>query len=432
MASDLPLFRKEVAEHKAARRVFGTVSLAPPRFWRYFGLALCFGALAFVLVMTFGTYSVTVAAEGHVVPQLGLARVEAPADMTVIEIAVRKGQRVRRGDLVARLATTPNVAAEPAAPAHKQLAALERERKILLSQMNAVQQRFEHSDASLRVELDSLRMQLSTAEDESKILGESIRIGQNLLAAIEPLEEQQLVSRFEVDARRQDVASRIVSRNAIVRESAALGASIAAKESELLSADNSATESLAPLRQRLEELERLEADIRSASVIAVRSPIDGRVSLLRARTGELVREHSLLAVLVPEGTGAEVEAFVPAAQARRIREGQRVRVSFSQFPVGQFGMVDGTVVDAPSIAIRREDVLIGGQPDTDGFLVRIALTDNALVTDDMSARVSLGTRAVANIIVDRQPLAGLLLGPLKQAASRLHTSRNGSELDALR
>ncbi|MDS0025193.1 HlyD family secretion protein [Enterobacter kobei] len=228
------------------------------------------------------------------------------------------------------------------------------------------------------------------------------------------------------------MASRLVSRNAILRESAALSASIAAKESELLSANNSATEALSPLRQRMEELERLEAEVRTESVIAVHSPIDGHVSLLRARTGERVRERSLLAVLLPDGAATEVEAFVPAAQARRIREGQRVRVSFSQFPVGQFGMVDGTVMEAPSVAVRREEVLPDGQQNTDGFLVRIVLTDQAVLAEDVTLRASLGTRAVANIVVDRQPLAGLLLGPLKQAASRLHASRNESELDSLR
>ncbi|MDS0025191.1 efflux RND transporter periplasmic adaptor subunit [Enterobacter kobei] len=184
MPSELPLFRKEVADHRAARRVFGTVSLAPPSFWRHFGLAICLAALAFVLVITFGTYSVTVAAEGHVVPRLGLARVEAPSDMTIVEVAVQRGQRVQRGDLLARLATTPNAGTESDSPAHKQLAALEREREILLRQLQAVEERFERSEASLRIEIDSLRKQLSTAQEESRILGDSVLVGENLLGKV--------------------------------------------------------------------------------------------------------------------------------------------------------------------------------------------------------------------------------------------------------
>lgn len=417
--AELPLFRTEMLEYRASRGFFGTVSLAPPKTWRYLGLGVCCTGFAFFIMLTFGKYSVTVLAEGYVVPKLGVSRIEAPGDMSVMDVAVSKGQRVRRGDRIVRLATVPNASLSATSPMREQLDALQAERESVAAQLLAVRKRFVSNSNNTKIELQALQTELSAAEEERALRQDAIDVGQRLLTSVQQLEAEQIVSRFDVDNRRQELVSRRVALNAVMRTIASVKASISRKQSELYLVGSALTEASAPMTQRLEELRRLESQVRTESIVSLYSPIEGTVSLLRARAGQRVRDRSLLMVILPDGIATEVEAFVPAAYARRIREGQKVRVSFAQFPINQYGTVPGEVVEAPSVAVRRDDLLPGATSSEDGYLVRIAIRGQLRQTTGASQRPLIGSTASASIIVDRQSLADVLIGPLREAVSRI-------------
>jgi multidrug resistance efflux pump len=335
----------------------------------------------------------------------------------VVEVRVREGDAVARGDLLVRLEAgrLENEIADQCRALREsqaELVRLARLEVLAARQFEAAQGKAEAELARARedvareervreVEVRLAQVGVEEASDEDQRLR---RLGAGRAAAPADLvkarararrEEQKLAqARLPVDAGRVLVARRaleLVGRDYAVRREE-LKLRRAGKEGEV----EAARVKLANL-----ELERDRADIRA--------PLGGVVTRGDVKVGDLLEPGQLVAEIARQG-GVLFEGTVPSDEVGHLRVGMPVRVKLDAYDYQRYGTLAGTLCFlSPDSGT--------GEGKQAGYTVRVALDGDEVGRGEFRGQVKLGMAGRADVVTGQESLLSLLVRRLRQTIS---------------
>jgi multidrug efflux pump subunit AcrA (membrane-fusion protein) len=372
------LFRAEALQAQYGSNEPRT-SLPQPTGSNWSILAIVASLIVMVFVgALFASVEVTVKAPGALRAPEGLRPVESAIAGAIAEVAVRAGDEVSAGQLIAKLA---------------------------VAQLDA-------SVTSKRQELDAVKQQnaLGEATDEAyseridtalqrrrKVLQSRGQLNQDLRTQRRDLLDRthELV-RAGAGSFNQELASRESLHDALDAEQL-LRSNLADIDVQLADMRNQLAEralardiALARAQAALLEVETLIAHAE------VRSPAAGRVESLLAKPGAVVMAGQLLAQIVPPGAPRAIVAFLPASETAFIAAGTSARVELESLPVSEFGMAKATVRRiSADIADAQEQAAAFGQA-TPGATVRVELEIES-ASEKITPHLRSGERVVVRL-----------------------------------
>ncbi len=223
----------------------------------------------------------------------------------------------------------------------------------------------------------------------------------------------ETVTAGQVVARQDDTETRLAVERA-ESELAAARAGLAEAQDAAARAEQLHLTGLLPenewvrQRERARELGRRTEALAAAAALAreqaswtlLRSPLDGAVSALIRRTGDVLREGDEVMTVV-DLSAAYLRVAVDERDLGRIRPGLPARVVFDAFPDLQLEGSVWRVVPAVDRLTKSADVLVSLPPDVPPLQLDLAATVNLLASVVESA-----------LVVSREALAGT--GPHRQ------------------
>ena len=291
-----------------------------------------------------------------------------PLETSIVRwIAVREGQTVHAGDLLARL--DPTVATADATATEAQVASVQAEVDRLTAEsrdkpyasdgtpagdLQASNYAQRHAELGARLEtyqqkIDSVRARITRAETDMVAYAEQLRAAsarQAIRHELERLRVGNKLNTLDADAQRAEAERSLQA--AVAEKSAAwddLKAAVAEREAavnqfkrETLQLLTEQGRKLADAREQLnkanlrKQLVTLHAD-RDAVVLSV-----AHVSI-----GSVLQSGDELMTLVPTDGPLEVEATIPGRDAGFVQVGNRAVIKFDTFPYPTYGYADGTV-----------------------------------------------------------------------------------------
>jgi multidrug resistance efflux pump len=238
----------------------------------------------------------------------------------VARVAVRLGQAVKPGDVIAVMDSTGLALKKSAA-----VLALSRAKAELMAEEVV------SGAAVARSELLVLRMQATQTRDKAQL--EQVR---QQLARLEKLAEEKLVQASDVEQERlreADLAASVQVLDAATKgRQAGLGRSIGGK-----TATAQLHKRLEPLREavriREEEVKLAELAVTEATV---RAHVEGRVSAVLHHEGDVVAAGTEL-VRIATGRPGRIICWIPERQARAVEAGRTVKLRGPSFWSATFG-----------------------------------------------------------------------------------------------
>ncbi len=173
--------------------------------------------------------------------------------------------------------------------------------------------------------------------------------------------------------------------------------------------------------------EKIKAEQRT-DLQSLRAPVAGTVEQLSVHTvGGVVTPAQTLLVVVPEGTGLEIEAMLPNRDVGFVHAGQPAEVKVEAFNYTRYGLMHGTVK-----TISRDAVQSGGRKDphkpagdsgddsddadnpqgSSSYVARVALSATAFDTEEGLLPLEPGMSVTAEIKTGRRRVIEYLLSPL--------------------
>ena len=370
------------------------------------------------------------AGQGKVIPTSKVQLIQASEPATVSELLVRSGQRVRRGQLLARLDDTQNAS---------QLGQIEAETQSLQQRSNRLQSEGSGTAAALagdEAALSQVRRQAlgsrvsglrSSAEQRRREAAEayatisslqsSLALAQKSVGLLEPLAAKNIVPQTELITARREVVD-LQGRIAAAREQASRAN---AAVSEALS---QASEAQFTFRQdALNERSQINAKIavneeslRGArgklAKNELRSPVDGIVNDVQVTTiGGFVQAGQKVMEVVPMGDKLLVETRVTPRDIAFIKVGDKALVKVTAYDFSTYGGLEGRVVQVSADSIYDE------AERQAYFNVIVETSRSYLIATGRRLPITPGMITDTQIITGRKSILSYLLKPVMKARS---------------
>src|SRR5215210_405527 len=300
--------------------------------------------------------------QGKVIPSSKAQLIQAAEPAIIKELMVRSGQRVQRGQLLARLDDTQSASELGQIQAETQALSA---RSARLSaegtrtstncagadcadeaQLRQVRESALRSRISaLQASAEQRRREASEAQATINSLQGSLALAQRQVAMLEPLAVKNIVPQTDLlNARREvnDLQGRIA----------------AVREAQAQSSEASFSFRQEALNERSQVTQKIavnEESLRGARGMELRSPVDGIINDLQVTSiGGFVQAGQKVMEVIPMGDKLLVETRVKPSDIAFIKVGDRALVKVTAYDFSTYGGLDGKVVQVSADSIYDE------------------------------------------------------------------------------
>lgn len=406
------MFREEVLRARGDR-LHGTVGLATPLAWQAIGLLLLVALIATIAFMTTASYARVETVAGTVTLDKGVATIMPSRPGVVAELKVAEGQRVRAGDLLARIRSEEDMIGGQTAPARMRRALDEQDFRLaaqgdlLVAAAAAEQARLREQIAGLSAEIRSLDSQIVDQRRMMEMANADYERAGHVAAS-------GFISRRDMEARETAILSRRQQLAQLQQARTAKVAAVAEARRGVVQADAAAQAQLAGAQSERASLMQRMTEVDLARGYGMTAPISGVVTALTARIGQATNAQQQLMMVIPSDANARVELYVPTAAAGFLRPGQEVRIAVDAFPYQQFGTVTARLIDVSAAAISRQ----GPNGPMPVYLVTAALPEPWIVAFGRRQPLVPGMTLSARIVTENRSLFEWLFQPVFAVRNR--------------
>ena len=391
-----------------------------------FGLFLLWAMLAQVDEVTKG--------QGKVIPTSKVQLIQSAEPATIREFLVRSGQRVRRGQLLARLDDTQSAS---------ELGQIEAETRSLSARSSRLQSEGMGSTANcasgdcqgeaalqslrqsalrskvaaLNASADQRRREVGEAQATINSLQSSMALAQRQVEMLEPLAAKNIVPQTELLTARREVID-LQGRIAAAREQAGR-AQAAIREAQAQASEAGFTFRQDALNERSQINAKIavnEESLRGArgklDRSELRSPADGVVNDVQVTTvGGFVQAGQKIMEVVPMGDKLLIETRIRPSDIAFIKVGDKALVKITAYDFSIYGGLDGRVVQVSADSIYDEAT-------KEAFFNVIVETNRAFLTSQgRQLPITPGMICDTQIITGRKSVLSYLLKPVLKARS---------------
>lgn len=371
--------------------------------------------------------------QGEVIPSSKVQLIQASEPAIIEELMVRSGQRVKAGELLARLDDTQSsselgqIAAETGSLRARE-ARLRSEGGIGGEQCEGVGCADENAlsaarrsalgarVAALRAQAAQSQRDANEADATINTLTQSLELARDKLRRLEAT-GAGIVPITEINDARADVVD-IQGRIAAAREQRGRAQSAVA-EANAQAAEAQATFRQEALDERSRVAERIavnEESLRGAegrvARTELRSPVDGIVNDVQATTiGGFVQAGEKVMEVVPVGDKLLVETRVDPKDIAFVKVGDKALVTVTAYDFSTYGGLDGKVVEVSADSLYDE-------VERKAYFKVIVETDKAfLKMHGKELPITPGMMTSTQIITGKKSILRYLLKPLNKARS---------------
>lgn len=394
------------------------VLLAQPLLDRALSVFLTVALLVAICFCALTSYSRTEAARGEVAAARGFSALVAEESGVISAVAVRAGQRVTKGQVLARL-TRPQVVV---ARGDTNALSLDQGRAIIanidlqLAQNDraiaAGQEQIQHIRRGAAVSATAANARRGLTE-QRKLLAS------RRLDGLEALAAEGVVTQLAVDQARvqsmqllQEAADADLTINEIARGRDERIAVLDSKGRDL-------TQTASVLRNERLQMEKQLDDLQARQEQLIVAPQDGLVAAVNIRTGQRVESgHRIMAIASADAALTAV-LQVPSKAIGLIEPGQRVSLKYDAFPFETFGLRYGRVTRVETASLETGEMSAEGTGETDRrFLVEITPEEGFVTAYGRQRPLRVGMMLTADIEVERRSILAWWLAPLLTMTGR--------------
>ena len=372
--------------------------------------------------------------QGKVIPSSKLQLIQASDPSTIRELLVRSGQRVHRGELLARLDNTES---------SSQLGQIQAETESLAARSSRLesegtgiggacagtdcgseaalksvrQSALRSKVAALNATADQRRRDGSEAQATINSLQGSLAIALRQVSMLEPLAAKNIVPQTELLDKRKEVND-LQGRIAAAREQQGRAAA-AVREAQAQAAEAGFSfrqDALNEASQVNQKIAVNEQSLRGArgklDRTELRSPVDGVVNDVQVTTiGGFVQAGQKVMEVVPMGEKLLVETRVKPSDIAFIKVGDKALVKVTAYDFSTYGGLDGRVVQVSADSVYDDK-------EREAYFTVIVETGRSyLMSQGRMLPITPGMMTDTQIITGRKSVLSYLLKPMLKARS---------------
>jgi hemolysin D len=396
---------------------------------------LALGGVIFVSsVLTWawvGQIDEVASATGKLIPQGEVYQVNPIEAGKIERIAVKEGQVVKKGDVLAELDT--ELTQKEIERLQSVVAAIRVERVEALAMIDKTrlqaQNRVDMGFSEMQAQQVAIRQNLNTVETNRLMVNQmrdDAAQEEARLARLKPLSDVGAIPRervFEIESTMRSKARAMTEGEGaltrVLSDTDRLKAEMQQKRSQIEQTKIASQQELQQLQSRLSGL---AAKMRETEIVLsvaktklqqryLLAPVDGTILTLNSRNkGEVVQAGQSIAEIAPLGKPLILSTLLPSQDAGFIKVGMKVRIKLDAYPYQDYGVVEGKV-----LSISADSKIINPQMGRQSaYRVDISLDRQSLRDRGQTIPFRPGQTGSADIVMRNRRIIDTILEPIQK------------------
>lgn len=412
MSQRAPLFRDQAVAFHQQRRQWGDVASIQTVATKLVAWFLVAATAAICVFLFVAEYARKETAVGYLTPTKGTSKIFAPQRGTIKEVHVTEGAAVRDGQPLLTVETN-QLDANGTDVNASMVATLVAQRDLLAKNITAEQQRVGSERDRLTAVIKGLEAEIGQLQGQIQLQTERMRLMQGDVAAAQQLRQKGFMTEVEYKKRqmvaleqKQGIAS--LSQQVSARHNQLTETRFALRQLPTVMAQK-----VQALRNDLAAAEQRITEINGRRAYVIRSPTDGRVSMVQATAGQYADPQRLQLEILPQDAVLQAELFVPARAIGFIEAGQPVRILYDAFPYQHFGSYTGQVSKVSQTILTGSDAAGPITLKEPAYRVTASLDRPDIDAAGKKIPVQADMLLKADIVLEKRSLADWLLSPFR-------------------
>ena len=406
------LFRQEALD-AANRGSLGTVALyCPPYRWLVISVVIVITA-ATALFFIFGSYTKYESSTGELLPKNGMLIIPPPVSATVIDIPVKEGQHVEKGDVVMMLSSEVSTQLGQTRQVIAENLAAQRERLqqdlVNLSKLHEVEM------AGLRATVDSLKLQQEQLRLQLAHRNKQVALARLQLDKLRAMQSQGYASNRQLEEQESTLLDNQARYQEYQRQLLDITQKIVQAQQQLHEKPLDDEKKRNDIERQLADNRQSMAENEARRSIELRAPKSGYVGMIMVKNGQMVNAGQSAIAILPSDSELVARIMVNTQSIGFIQAGQRVVLRYKAFPYQKFGQQYGKVIEVSRTALSPQEVttLTGkNNVQEQQYRVLVALDKQTIKAYSQDEPLKPGMALDADFIVDQRHLYEWVLEPL--------------------
>lgn len=403
------LFRNEVIE-ASRNRLTGAVIAAVPPSSRLYTRLVAGVALVLVLILLFGSYTMTADVRGIVAYDEGVARVYPRSAAEVTAIHVKSGDQVEAGQPLVTLSIAQGQ--DGVTPQLNQIGNQDVElgRQVELSALQASSE-----VAALAQQHKGLVAAISSLERQRGIAAAQIRLAQSAARRSDRLAAEGAGTQRQVEDSRSALLARRAEFEALGEQIIAQRNALRANEAESGRQRIEAERTQSVLLGQKAVLAQQQLELSRFDKLVLTAPVAGTIGDIGVEIGQQATPERAAASVIPSGSKLEIWLYAPSRAVGNARPGQQVRLQFDAFPYQKFGSGQGVVTEIAKVPTEASNVDPGLKIDEPVFRIRADIVRFSPRAKADIGSMRQGMTLSGKLVLERRSLWQVLFGPIIEA-----------------
>ncbi len=367
-------------------------------------------------------------AQGKLVPQGSMYKLQIPETGKIARLAIKEGNQVQKGQILVELepeSLRTEIALQRQLLTSAQLRLLQTEGLRAQSQAELTSHQ-QQAQAAQAVQQSSIAQAQARSANLAQIVRQTkadIKRHQERLARLNPLVSNGAISRENVFAAEQAFHDREAqlmqrsgdldnARQTIAQNRELLQKQRAEGDTAILQAQQKTQElsmQSTQLRAEISEIQsRLQMGEQRLTRRFIYAPISGTVSSVQIKNvGEVIQPGQTIAELALQKVPLVLEAQLPNREAGFARVGMPVHIKLDAYPYQEFGMLSGKV---QSISPDSQTDPKSGEV----YKLKIKLDRSYIISNGRRIPLKAGQTANAEIVIRQRRIISFLFDPIEQ------------------
>lgn len=397
-----------------------------------FPMHIMIGGVAFLsLFFTwawFGQIKEVKHAQGRLVPEGEVYKIESLMQGEVTNILIKEGEYVEAGDVL--IESDRQLAEKDVERLKQNLLAYQLQHSQLngivaqtVSELRAMQAITQSDMQAQQSAIARSRADASTNQEIIEQLQAELQSHQSRIERLRPLveagalaEEYLFNAEQESSSTQQSITQHQGEINQLLAEDNQLQAGLSQKHSEGEKRELEIQQKLQELQMEAEQLQarivetqtmlsKAEAEMKKMALYA---PVDGFVSALKINNiGTVIQPGETIVEISPANTPLVLSAKLPSQEAGLVKPEMSVQMKFDAFPYQDYGVVSGQVSSISPDSI--EDEKLGTV-----YHLEIVLEQDHINHRGLEIALNAGQTATAEIVVREQRIINILFDPIRR------------------
>jgi membrane fusion protein len=384
-----------------------------------FLVCLCAATVAF---LTTATYTKKETVTGQLVPKAGAFTLSARMAGSLTLVTVREGDSIKRGQPIAVISADPILLNGTDLTSVLRLKH-EREGRATAASMAARSAELKRQkeeqyarQSSLRADIERLKETRAILLKRASLQADGVRAHRNLAA-------QGMISLAGLRQHEDNALAISQQLSQLDREIALQWAQIHQSKMQIARLAEEERYNVAQAQVSDAQLAERQLNDEARYQNTLVAPIDGIVAALPLRQGSQVTSGQPIAVIVPSSSirsnsFLEVELWAPSRAVGFVRPGMHVRLMYDSFPYQSFGAGRAVVKHVTLSPVVINETIAPGSPPDKQYRITADLESIGVRVNGAEPRLIPGMRVTADLIMEEQTIADLVLKPIRSGTQR--------------